>query len=87
MEQKWSARSLPGLKITTYNSIPCTKVTSTWALPEHIVTIYKNNKEKVDKQYHYKYISYIRETTRHVAEKVIHTPTKLLVKWQATSEQ
>jgi len=29
----------------------------------------KNNNEKVGKQYHYKYISYIQETTGHVAEK------------------
>jgi hypothetical protein len=53
----------------------------------HTVTIHKNNKEKVDKQYHYKYISYIQETTGHVARKVIHTPTKLPVKWQDTSDQ
>jgi hypothetical protein len=71
IEQTWSARSLPGLKITTYNSIPSTKVTSTQALTRtHTATIHKkNNKEKVDKQYHYKYISDIQETTGHVAEK------------------
>jgi hypothetical protein len=33
IEQKWSERSLLGLKITIYNSIPCTTVTSTRALP------------------------------------------------------
>jgi hypothetical protein len=36
----------------------------------HTATIHKkNNKEKVDKQYHYKYISDIQETTGHVAAK------------------
>jgi hypothetical protein len=36
IEQNWSARSLPGLNITTHHSIPCHKISSTRALPEHI---------------------------------------------------
>jgi hypothetical protein len=54
----------------------------------HTATIHKkNNKEKVDRQYHYNHNSAIQETTGHVAEKSDPQNPQLLVKWQATSAQ